>query len=133
MSGGYKAFISSDGMEILAGNKDRDNDYLTLKVASAQDFWLHVADNSGAHVIVRNENKVKRLPKNTSPSELTSHLSQKKRAWANIFDFFLFGGLHYHPGQHYLLRRSSICTTNVFLLKRKAKVGVSSKGNHVGS
>ena len=91
MSGGYKAFISSDGMEILAGNKDRDNDYLTLKVASAQDFWLHVADNSGAHVIVRNENKVKRLPKNTSPSELTSHLSQKKRAWANIFDFFLFG------------------------------------------
>ncbi len=51
MSGGYKAFISSDGMEILVGSKDRDNDYLTLKVASAQDFWLHVADNSGAHVI----------------------------------------------------------------------------------
>ena len=65
MSGRYKAFISSDGMEILVGNKDRDNDYLTFKVSSPQDFWLHVADNSGAHVIVRNENKVKRLPKKT--------------------------------------------------------------------
>ena len=65
MSGRYKAFISSDGMEILVGNRDRDNDYLTFKVSSPQDFWLHVADNSGAHVIVRNENKVKRLPKKT--------------------------------------------------------------------
>ena len=63
MSGRYKAFISSDGMEILVGNRDRDNDYLTFKVASAQDFWLHVADNSGAHVMVRNERKMKRLPK----------------------------------------------------------------------
>ena len=50
-------------MEILVGNKDRDNDYLIFKVASAQDFWLHVADNSGAHVIIRNDNKVKRLLK----------------------------------------------------------------------
>ena len=63
MSGRYQAFITSDGMKILVGNKDRDNDYLTFKVASAQDFWLHVADNSGEHVIVRNENKVKWLPK----------------------------------------------------------------------
>ncbi len=91
MSGGYKAFISSDGMEILVGNKDRDNDYLTLKVASAQDFWLHVADNSGAHVIVRNENKVKRLPKNTSPSELTSHLSQKSGLGLTSLTFFSLG------------------------------------------
>ena len=91
MSGGYKAFISSDGMEILVGNKDRDNDYLTFKVSSPQDFWLHVADNSGAHVIVRNENKVKRLPKNTSPSELTSHLSQKSGLGLTSLTFFSLG------------------------------------------
>ena len=80
MSGRYKAFISSDGMEILVGNKDQDNDYLTFKVASAQDFWLHVADNSGAHVIVRNHKKLKKLPKNTSPSSVNSRLSQQKPA-----------------------------------------------------
>ena len=62
-------------MEILVGNKDRDNDYLTFKVAAAQDFWLYVADNSGPRVIVRNENKVKRLPKNTSASNPTNRLS----------------------------------------------------------
>ena len=58
-------------MEILVGNKDRDNDDLPFKVAAAQDFWLHVADNSGEHVIVRNENKVKWLPK--------KHFSKQRR------------------------------------------------------
>ena len=80
MSGRYKAFISSDGMEILVGNRDRDNDYLTFKVSSPQDFWLHVADNSGAHVIVRNENKVKRLPKKTlqQAASLAAYHSQSR-------------------------------------------------------
>ena len=81
MSGRYKAFISSDGMEILVGNRDRDNDYLTFKVSSPQDFWLHVADNSGAHVIVRNENKVKRLPKKTlqQAASLAAYHSQSRQ------------------------------------------------------
>ena len=61
----YKIFISSDGFEILVGNQARDNDYLTFKVASPQDFWFHVAATPGAHVIVRNPDKLKRLPKQT--------------------------------------------------------------------
>jgi predicted ribosome quality control (RQC) complex YloA/Tae2 family protein len=81
MSGRYKTFISSDGMEILVGNKDKDNDYLTFKVASAQDFWLHVADNSGAHVVVRNENRVKRLPKKTlgEAASLAAYYSKSRQ------------------------------------------------------
>ena len=81
MSGHYKAFISSDGMEILVGNKDKDNDYLTFKVASEQDFWLHVADNSGAHVVVRNENRVKRLPKKTlgESASLAAYYSKSRQ------------------------------------------------------
>ena len=80
-SGHYKAVTSSDGMEILVGNKDQDNDYLTFKVSSPQDFWLHVADNSGAHVIVRNENKVKRLPKKTlqQAASLAAYHSQSRQ------------------------------------------------------
>lgn len=61
----YKSFMSSDGMEILVGNQAENNDYLTFKLSSPQDFWLHVADNSGAHVIVRNHKKLNRLPKKT--------------------------------------------------------------------
>ena len=87
MSGRYQAFISSDGMEILVGNKDQDNDYLTFKVSSPQDFWLHVADNSGAHVIVRNENKVKWLPKKTlqqAASLVTYHSKSRQRGQVAI-------------------------------------------------
>ena len=38
ISGRYKAFISSDGMETLVGNKDEDNDHLIFQVASARTF-----------------------------------------------------------------------------------------------
>ena len=35
-SGHYKTVTSSDGMEILVGGKDKNNDYQTFKVAAAQ-------------------------------------------------------------------------------------------------
>lgn len=65
MKQGYKSFVSSEGMEILVGNQAESNDYLTFNLSLPQDFWLHVADNSGAHVIVRNQEKLDRLPKKT--------------------------------------------------------------------
>ena len=69
MKQGYKSFVSSEGMEILVGNQAESNDYLTFNLSLPQDFWLHVADNSGAHVIVRNQEKLDRLPKkNTTRS-----------------------------------------------------------------
>tara|TARA_B100001123_G_C15197499_1_gene981951 strand:- start:419 stop:799 length:381 start_codon:yes stop_codon:yes gene_type:complete len=61
----YKSFVSSDGLEILVGNRAESNDYLTFNLSLPQDFWLHVADNSGSHVIVRNQEKLDRLPKKT--------------------------------------------------------------------
>ena len=65
MKQGYKSFVSSEGMEILVGNQAESNDYLTFNLSLPQDFWLHVADNSGSHVIVRNQEKLDRLPKKT--------------------------------------------------------------------
>ena len=35
---------SSDGYEILIGKNNKQNDYLTLKLARKQDVWLHVKD-----------------------------------------------------------------------------------------
>jgi len=51
------SFSSSDGLEILVGKNNRENDYLTLKLAHSQDIWLHVKDLPGSHVIIRLENK----------------------------------------------------------------------------
>jgi len=77
----YKTFTSSDGFEILVGNQARDNDYLTFKVASSQDFWFHVAATPGAHVIVRNPDKLKRLPKQTlgEAASLAAYYSKNRK------------------------------------------------------
>jgi predicted ribosome quality control (RQC) complex YloA/Tae2 family protein len=44
---------SSDGLEIWVGRNNRQNDYLTLKLASATDIWLHTKEIPGSHVILR--------------------------------------------------------------------------------
>lgn len=44
---------SSDGLEIWVGRNNRQNDYLTLKLAAPQDLWFHTKEIPGAHVILR--------------------------------------------------------------------------------
>lgn len=46
-------YISSDGTEILVGKNNKQNDYLTNKLASPQDTWLHTKDIPGSHVVIR--------------------------------------------------------------------------------
>ncbi|WP_129724867.1 Rqc2 family fibronectin-binding protein [Xylanivirga thermophila] len=46
-------FISSDGFDIFVGKNNIQNDYLTLKIASGRDIWLHVKTIPGSHVIIK--------------------------------------------------------------------------------
>jgi hypothetical protein len=57
-----RSFRSKDGMEILMGRTGKDNDLLTFKIAAPQDFWLHAEGHAGAHVVVRNPERLTRLP-----------------------------------------------------------------------
>jgi predicted ribosome quality control (RQC) complex YloA/Tae2 family protein len=47
------AFTSSDGFPILVGRNNKQNDYLTMRLAKSSDIWLHVKDAPGAHVVIR--------------------------------------------------------------------------------
>jgi predicted ribosome quality control (RQC) complex YloA/Tae2 family protein len=60
-----RRFTSPDGLIVLVGRTATDNDILTFKLASAQDFWLHVSGASGSHVVVRNLDGLDRLPRET--------------------------------------------------------------------
>lgn len=60
-----RRFVSPDGMTVLVGRTAEDNDVLTLRLASPRDFWLHVAGESGSHVVVRNPENLDRLPRET--------------------------------------------------------------------
>lgn len=61
----YKTYLSSSGFKILVGKKSIDNDYLTFKVASGNDIWLHVLSYSGSHVIIKKNNKKDTIDINT--------------------------------------------------------------------
>lgn len=53
VKGEPRRFLSSNGLEILVGRNNRQNDILTLKQSDRHDLWLHTKDIPGTHVIVR--------------------------------------------------------------------------------
>jgi len=46
------SFISSDGFQIFVGKNNRQNDLLTLKLASKKDLWFHAKNIPGSHVVI---------------------------------------------------------------------------------
>lgn len=46
-------FHTSDGTTVLVGKNNLQNDRLSFKIANKNEFWLHVKDMPGSHVIIR--------------------------------------------------------------------------------
>jgi predicted ribosome quality control (RQC) complex YloA/Tae2 family protein len=61
-----RRFVSPDGLVVLVGKTAADNDVLTLKLAAPRDFWMHVAADSGSHVVIRNPDGYATLPRDTA-------------------------------------------------------------------
>ena len=57
-------FVSSDGFDIYVGRNNTQNDYLTLKLANAGDWWFHTKDIHGSHTVIK-LGLDKDVPKNT--------------------------------------------------------------------
>lgn len=50
-------YVSSDGFHIYVGKNNYQNEELTFKVASGNDWWFHAKGIPGSHVIVKTEGK----------------------------------------------------------------------------
>ena len=50
-------YISSDGFHIYVGKNNYQNDELTFKFATGNDWWFHAKGMPGSHVIVKTEGK----------------------------------------------------------------------------
>lgn len=50
---GIRRFPLREGVEILVGKTNRDNDRLTRRIARGNDAWLHVQGAAGSHVVIR--------------------------------------------------------------------------------
>lgn len=46
-------FVTDDGLEVLVGRSNIQNDELTTKLARRTDYWLHTQKVHGSHVILR--------------------------------------------------------------------------------
>ncbi|WP_343209973.1 Rqc2 family fibronectin-binding protein [Anaerolentibacter hominis] len=47
-------YVSSDGYDIYVGKNNYQNEELTFKFASGNDWWFHAKGMAGSHVIVKN-------------------------------------------------------------------------------
>ncbi|MCM3178312.1 NFACT RNA binding domain-containing protein [Cytobacillus horneckiae] len=48
-------FYASDGTEIIVGKNNKQNDYLTNKLAARDEIWLHTKDIPGSHVVIKHK------------------------------------------------------------------------------
>ncbi len=48
-------FLSTNGTEIIVGKNNKQNDYLTNKLAARDEIWLHTKDIPGSHVVIRSK------------------------------------------------------------------------------
>ncbi|MDQ1003787.1 putative ribosome quality control (RQC) complex YloA/Tae2 family protein [Neobacillus niacini] len=64
-------YLSSDGTEMIVGKNNKQNDYLTNKLAARDEIWLHTKDIPGSHVVIRSK----------EPSEATIYEAAKLAAY----------------------------------------------------
>ncbi len=69
-------FISSDGFDIYVGKNNIQNEELTFKIATGNDWWFHSKTFPGSHVIVKSNNQ--ELPDRTfeEAAKLAAHYSK---------------------------------------------------------
>ncbi|WP_010301683.1 Rqc2 family fibronectin-binding protein [Kurthia senegalensis] len=47
-----ETYVSSTGTRISVGKNNKQNDYLTFKLAHRNDIWMHTKDIPGSHVVI---------------------------------------------------------------------------------
>ena len=73
-------YLSSDGFHIYVGKNNFQNDELSFKFASGNDWWFHAKGQPGSHVIVKSKND--ELPDRTfeEAGKLAAYYSRGRQA-----------------------------------------------------
>ena len=82
-------YISKDGWEIYVGKSNLQNDFLTFKLASGNDTWLHAKNIQGSHIIIKNKGDKQSLPLGTliQAANLAAYFSKAKKDNKVLFDY----------------------------------------------
>jgi len=84
-------YISKDGWEIYVGKNNLQNDFLTFKLASGNDTWLHAKNIQGSHIIIKNKGDKQSLPLDTliQAANLAAYFSKAKKDNKVLIDYTL--------------------------------------------
>jgi predicted ribosome quality control (RQC) complex YloA/Tae2 family protein len=110
---------SKDGWTILIGRTGPDNDRLTFKIAAPDDIWLHAAGVHGAHVVIRNPD---RLP---APPPETLAEAARYALWFSAGRSGAAGDVHWTRRKN--VRRPKGGTSGQVVLKRFESIRVRPK------
>lgn len=85
---GLRSFRTCSGLEVLVGKSNRDNDFLTGRVARGNDIWLHVQGDAGSHVVIRLPKQRVAAPEDLEDAgALAVHFSKRRGARAADVQF----------------------------------------------
>ncbi len=71
----YMKFTTDDGMTVLCGKNNLQNDHITHKIAEKLDYWFHAKNKAGSHVILVTEGKEPTDADFTTAAEIAAYYS----------------------------------------------------------
>ncbi len=94
-------FVSSDGLTILVGRNNKQNDELTMKTAYSTDLWLHTKNIPGSHVVIKTEGKGE-VPDRTleEAASIAAYFSKAQKSSGVAVDYTLIKNIRKPNGSN---------------------------------
>lgn len=73
-------FLTPDGMTVLCGKNNIQNEYVTYRLADKQDYWFHAKQTPGSHVVLVTEGREPTDSDFTVAAEIAAYYSKAEGA-----------------------------------------------------
>ena len=94
----YDTYFDNEGVEILVGKNNLQNQYITHKLAKHNEIWFHTKNAPGSHVIVRKTFPLSETTIRTA-SQLAAYFSKMKKSSTVPVDYVEVRYLKKVPGK----------------------------------
>ena len=70
--------LKIDGYTVLVGKNNKQNDYITMKLANQNDYWFHTQDIHGSHVVLRCNGNMPKIETIIKCASIAAYYSKAK-------------------------------------------------------
>jgi len=94
----YDTYFDDEGIEILVGKNNIQNQFITHKLAKHNEIWFHAKEAPGSHVVVRKTNPLSETTIRTA-ANLAAYFSRMKKSSSVPVDYVEVRYLKKVPGK----------------------------------